>query len=73
MQLDRYGEGEIYVKEMVERLMKDTVKADKGKLPNICSLDWEFNLSSIFVQVDTPLVSCSSYAISKFEMLRKFI
>ncbi|CAA3022890.1 transport and Golgi organization 2 homolog isoform X2 [Olea europaea var. sylvestris] len=55
MQLDRYGEGEIYVKEMVERLMKDTVKADKGKLPNICSLDWEFNLSSIFVQVDTPL------------------
>jgi uncharacterized protein with NRDE domain len=45
------------VKEMAEKLMRDTVKADESKLPRICSLDWEFNLSSIFVEVDTPLVN----------------
>jgi len=44
---------------MVEKLMKDTVKADKSSLPHICSLDWEFNLSSIYVEVDTPMVSIS--------------
>ncbi|KAI3465450.1 hypothetical protein Pfo_022113 [Paulownia fortunei] len=55
LQLGLYGEGEIRVKEMVEKLMRDTVKADESKLPHICSPDWEFNLSSIFVQVDTPL------------------
>ncbi|KDP36783.1 hypothetical protein JCGZ_08074 [Jatropha curcas] len=54
-QLDKYGEGEIQVEEMVEKLMKDRVKAEKSKLPGICSLDWEYNLSSIFVEVDTPL------------------
>lgn len=54
-QLGKYGKGEIPIKEMVGRLMRDTVKADESKLPHICSLDWEFNLSSIFVEVDTPL------------------
>jgi hypothetical protein len=49
--------GEIHVKEVIKKLMKDRVKADKSMLPNICSLDWEFNLSSIFVEVETPLVS----------------
>lgn len=44
------------VKEM-QRLMRDAVKADRGSLPRICSLDWEYNLSSIYVEVDTPLVS----------------
>ncbi|KAJ4702294.1 transport and Golgi organization 2-like [Melia azedarach] len=53
--LGKHGEGEITVKEMVEKLMRDSVKADKSRLPGICSLDWEFNLSSIFVEVDTPL------------------
>uniref|UniRef100_A0A5B6YTA6 Transport and Golgi organization 2 homolog n=1 Tax=Davidia involucrata TaxID=16924 RepID=A0A5B6YTA6_DAVIN len=53
--LGEYGEGEIRVNEMVEKLMRDTVKADESRLPHICSLDWEFNLSSIFVEVDTPL------------------
>ncbi|WJX32663.1 hypothetical protein P8452_20961 [Trifolium repens] len=47
--------GEIHVKEVIKKLMKDRVKADKSMLPNICSLDWEFNLSSIFVEVETPL------------------
>lgn len=51
-----YGEGEIPVREMVEKLMKDTEKAKVEELPHICSPEWEYNLSSIFVQVDTPLV-----------------
>ncbi|KAL0432788.1 UNVERIFIED_CONTAM: hypothetical protein Slati_2613100 [Sesamum latifolium] len=55
LQLDQYGEGEIPVEEMVEKLMRDRVKADESKLPNICSPDWELDLSSIFVEVDTPL------------------
>lgn len=50
--------GEIPMGELAQKLMNDTRKAsDKSKLPHICSLDWEYNLSSIFVQVDTPLVS----------------
>ncbi|XVE94405.1 hypothetical protein REPUB_Repub02eG0005800 [Reevesia pubescens] len=53
--LNKYGKNEVNVKEMIEKLMKDKVKADKSKLPGICALDWEFNLSSIFVEVDTPL------------------
>lgn len=53
--LSEHGGGDIPVKEMVEKLMRDRTKADESKLPHICSLDWEFNLSSIFVEVDTPL------------------
>ncbi|XVE56287.1 hypothetical protein DITRI_Ditri03aG0226400 [Diplodiscus trichospermus] len=53
--LNKYGRNEVNVKEMVEKLMKDKVKADKSMLPGICALDWEFNLSSVFVEVDTPL------------------
>lgn len=59
--LNKYGKNEVNMKEMVEKLMKDKVKADKNKLPGICALDWEFNLSSIFVQVDTPLVKFLQY------------
>lgn len=58
--LNKLGKNEVIVKEMVEKLMKDKVKADKSKLPGICALDWEFNLSSIFVEVDTPLVKIST-------------
>ncbi|KAG5542753.1 hypothetical protein RHGRI_015762 [Rhododendron griersonianum] len=53
--IGEYGEGEIPVNEMVEKLMRDRVKAEESKLPRICSLDWELSLSSIFVEVDTPL------------------
>lgn len=53
--LGKYGESEIPVKEVLEKLMRDKVKADKSRLPGICSIDWEFNLSSIFVEIDTPL------------------
>ncbi|KAF5191711.1 Transport and golgi organization 2-like protein [Thalictrum thalictroides] len=51
----KFGEDEIPMKKFVEGLMKDTVKADKNRLPNICSPEWELNLSSIFVEVETPL------------------
>ncbi|GER49710.1 Ser/Thr-rich protein T10 in DGCR region [Striga asiatica] len=54
-EVDQYGQGEIPLTKMVGKLMRDTLKADKGKLPNICSLDWELGLSSIFVEVETPL------------------
>ncbi|KAI4390020.1 hypothetical protein MLD38_002176 [Melastoma candidum] len=47
--------GGLPTKEMVEKLMRDQVKADQNRLPKICSLDWEFGLSSIYVEVDTPL------------------
>lgn len=48
---------------MVEKLMKDNVKADESELPRICALDWEFDLSSIFVEVDTPLVNINTTPI----------
>ncbi|KAI4352689.1 hypothetical protein L6164_006913 [Bauhinia variegata] len=54
-QINKYGKGEIPLKEMIQKLMRDTVKSEESLLPHICSLDWESSLSSIFVQVDTPL------------------
>lgn len=56
--MEAHGEDdEISMEELAEKLMKDKEKvADESKLPHICSLDWEYNLSSIFVEVDTPLV-----------------
>ncbi|KAJ4962973.1 hypothetical protein NE237_022912 [Protea cynaroides] len=53
--LGKYGKGEVPVKHMVEDLMRDTVKADESRLPHICSTEWEKKLSSIFVEVDTPV------------------
>ncbi|KAL1814976.1 hypothetical protein ACET3Z_017550 [Daucus carota] len=49
-------EDDISMEELAEKLMKDKEKvADRSKLPHIHSLDWEYDLSSIFVEVDTPL------------------
>ncbi|KAF5805773.1 putative transport and Golgi organization protein [Helianthus annuus] len=54
--LSTYDDDEdIPIKDMIDKLMRDDTKADKSQLPNICSIDWEYNLSSIFVEVDTPL------------------
>jgi uncharacterized protein with NRDE domain len=62
------------MKEMVGRLMRDTVKAEESKLPRICSHDWEFSLSSIFVEVDTPLVNIISYILfAPMKILRSVI
>ncbi|KAL2895180.1 Transport and Golgi organization 2-like protein [Bienertia sinuspersici] len=50
----KFGESEIIpVKDMVNKLMRDTKKADESRLPHICQLEWEFSLSSIFVKADT--------------------
>lgn len=43
---------------MAENLMMDTMEADIDRLPNTgCDSEWERQLSSIFVEVDTKLVS----------------
>lgn len=53
--LDKYGEGGVPAIEMVEHLMTDAVRADKEKLPSTgCDPEWEFMLSSIFVDADSP-------------------
>ncbi|CAL5321541.1 unnamed protein product [Camellia sinensis] len=53
-QLARYGDGEVCVKEMVEKLMRDTVKDDKSMLPHIYPVEREYQMSSIFVEEETP-------------------
>ncbi|XP_008781292.2 transport and Golgi organization 2 homolog [Phoenix dactylifera] len=54
--LQKHGEEEIPAKEMVEKLMQDTSKADQDRLPNTgCDPEWELKLSSIFVDFDTKL------------------
>lgn len=45
------------MKHIVERLMTDTTKADKDRLPNTgCDPNWEHGLSSIFIEVQTDQV-----------------
>lgn len=62
--LSAYDKDEdIPMKDMMDKLMRDTMKAEKSQLPNICSIDWEHNLSSIFVEVDTPLVCIACFLI----------
>lgn len=53
-QLDKYGEAEMPMKELVDKLMRNTIKEEKC-LPSIHSPEWEYQLSSIFVEADTPL------------------
>ncbi|KAI3804068.1 hypothetical protein L1987_32237 [Smallanthus sonchifolius] len=47
--LDEYGLGEIPINEMVDKLMSNTVKDDINMLPPIYSLEFEYQLSSVFV------------------------
>ncbi|XP_020574223.1 transport and Golgi organization 2 homolog [Phalaenopsis equestris] len=52
--LRRYGEEQIPEKEIVLKLMSDDVKADLNRLPDTgCEPEWEFNLSSIFVDTES--------------------
>ncbi|CAA6670056.1 unnamed protein product [Spirodela intermedia] len=52
------AEEEIPARELVKQLMCDRVKAERDRLPNTgCDSDMEWNLSSIFVEVDTKRVS----------------
>lgn len=58
--LDTYGEEELPVKEMVEKLMTNTEKDDESLLPHIFPPEREYNLSSIFVDTNNPLVNLVS-------------
>ncbi|CAN0927425.1 Transport and Golgi organization 2 homolog [Linum grandiflorum] len=59
-QLVKYGDGKIPLKGIAKKLMRDRSKAEKNTLPGICSADWEYALSSIFVEVNTPLGWCGT-------------
>ncbi|XP_061360377.1 uncharacterized protein LOC133304361 [Gastrolobium bilobum] len=50
--IDQYGESEFPVKEMVEKLMTNTIKDEECMLPGIHPPERELPLSSIFVEVD---------------------
>ncbi|CAI9764302.1 unnamed protein product [Fraxinus pennsylvanica] len=53
--LDKFGEAEISIEEMIANLMRDTTKDDESKLPHIYPPEFECQLSSIFVEADTSL------------------
>ncbi|KAG5526905.1 hypothetical protein RHGRI_032982 [Rhododendron griersonianum] len=53
--LDLYGDAEVAVAEMVEKLMRDTIRDDESVLPHIYPAEKEYYLSSIFVEAETPL------------------
>lgn len=53
--LDKYGEGELPIRELVEKLMTNTIKDEESTLPRIYLPEREYKLSSIFVVEDTPL------------------
>ncbi|KAJ6395414.1 hypothetical protein OIU77_020629 [Salix suchowensis] len=53
--LEKYGEAELPTEEMVEILMTSTIKDDESTLPGIYPSEREHQLSSIFVETDTPL------------------
>ncbi|KAF9607958.1 hypothetical protein IFM89_003878 [Coptis chinensis] len=59
--LDIYGSSEVPVELMVEKLMTDTTKADIHRLPGVRSFEMEYNVSSIFVEFDTPEVTFITY------------
>ncbi|KAG8364456.1 hypothetical protein BUALT_Bualt19G0130700 [Buddleja alternifolia] len=52
----KYCEAEISMEDITEKLMNDTTKDDESKLPHIYPPEFEYLLSSIFVEAaDTPL------------------
>lgn len=54
--LNLYGNDEYPVGEMCEKMMRDTVKAEKETLPGIYPPEQEYQLSSIYVDMETPKV-----------------
>ncbi|XP_073154398.1 uncharacterized protein [Henckelia pumila] len=46
---------EISIEEMSEKLMNDTTKDEESKLPHVYPPEFEYHLSAIFIEVDTPL------------------
>lgn len=59
--LTSYGDSELPVKDFVESLMTNTTRDDLSSLPKIYPPEREYQLSAIFVECDTPLVSQSFY------------
>ncbi|GAV88748.1 NRDE domain-containing protein [Cephalotus follicularis] len=53
--LNNYGESELPMKEMAAKLMTNTIKDDESLLPHIYPFEREYHLSSIFVDMDSPL------------------
>ncbi|XP_010918266.1 uncharacterized protein [Elaeis guineensis] len=54
--LREHGKKDISLKGMVEELMGDNVKANRDELPDTgVNPEWEFELSSIFIDTDTKL------------------
>jgi len=54
--LEKYGTGELPAEDLANKLMTDTTKADKTTLPGIYSVEFEYSLSSIFVETNTKEV-----------------
>ncbi|KAL8092197.1 hypothetical protein AgCh_034477 [Apium graveolens] len=54
--LNIYGNVECPIEEMPEKLMRDTVKDEKEMLPGILPPEWEYQLSSVYVNIETPKV-----------------
>lgn len=69
--MDKYGEGELQMKEMADELMMDTTKDDEGLLPHIYPPETESHLSSIFIDTERPLVS--PYILCFTQHKRKWI
>lgn len=55
--LDEYGEGEIPITELIDKLMRNTVKDDISMLPGIYGPEFEYELSSVFVNPVSPKVT----------------
>ncbi|XP_056169951.1 uncharacterized protein LOC115672828 isoform X3 [Syzygium oleosum] len=51
--LEKYGTGELPAEDLADKLMTDMTKADKRTLPGIYSVEFEYMLSSIFVEANT--------------------
>lgn len=51
-----YGNVEYPIGEMPEKIMRDTVKDEKEMLPGILPPEWEYKLSSVYVDTETPKV-----------------
>lgn len=55
--LDEYGEGEIPITKLIDKLMRNVVKDDISILPGIYDPDFEYELSSVFVNPVPPKVT----------------
>lgn len=49
------SDSEISIEEISEKLMNNTTKDEESKLPRIYPPEFEYHLSAIFIEVDTPL------------------